>query len=167
MAIGRFLAGIFGLIWSPKLEKYLILQRSEHRDHAPGVWECVTGRVDQGEGFAQALQREAQEEIGVEVQFEFIVGTVHFYRGPRTAEYEMVGLVCFCTLDDPERVHISDEHAHYSWVSAQEASQMFAEDERHMSFIHDAIQRAEAIRRFSSPELMAYLRQSGMELEID
>ena len=81
MTIGRFCAGIGALIWSPTKEKYLLLRRSPEKDFAPGVWECVTGRVDQGERFEQALHREVREELGIQVQIEFIIGTSHFYRG--------------------------------------------------------------------------------------
>jgi 8-oxo-dGTP diphosphatase len=166
MTIGRFLAGIFTLIWSPKLEKYLILQRAADRDHAPGVWESVTGRVDQGENFEQALHREAEEELGVDVQLEFILGTVHFYRGPKTPEYEMVGLVCFCTLDDPQKIQISAEHSQYRWVDLTEVAQLLRENERNAGFIHHAIQRAEAMRKLITPQFMDYLHRSGMEVTL-
>jgi 8-oxo-dGTP diphosphatase len=166
MPTGRFYAGIFALIWSPDLEKYLILQRSKDRDHAPGVWECVTGRVDQGEGFEQALHREAQEELGVEIHFEFIVGAVHFYRGPRTPEYEMLGLVCFCSLDDPQNIHTSPEHAQYRWVSLPEVEEMLSREGPNVRFIHNAIQRAEGIRRHISVELRTYLSQAGLEVDL-
>jgi 8-oxo-dGTP diphosphatase len=81
MTIGRFYAGIAALIWSPETKQYLLLCRSEQKDYARGAWECVTGRVDQGEGFEDALHREVHEELGVEVQIEHILGTTHFYRG--------------------------------------------------------------------------------------
>ena len=166
MAVGKFLAGVFGLTWNPETQKYLILQRSGDRDHAPGVWECISGRVDQGEGFAEALQREGREELGVDLHFEFIVGTVHFYRGPRTPEYELVGLVCFCTLDHPEKIQISAEHAQYRWVSVPEVVQMLPEEGRKVRFIHDVIHRAEDIRKQLTPELQKILSQSGLEIKL-
>jgi len=52
---GRFLAGIAALIWSPLEGKYLLLRRADDRDYAAGVWECITGRLEQGEGFEDAL----------------------------------------------------------------------------------------------------------------
>lgn len=166
MAIGRFLAGIFALVYSPGLDRYLILQRSEERDHAPGVWECVTGRVDQGEGFEDALHREAQEEIGVDIQFEFIAGTMHFYRGPKTPEYEMLGVLCACSLDDPESIRISSEHAQYRWVTLPEVAQMVVEQGIRVRFIQHAIQRVETLRKLTPPGLSDALRQAGMDLEL-
>ena len=92
MSIGRFHAGIAALIWSPKTEQYLLLRRSEDKDYARGAWECVTGRVDQGEGFPQAVRREVREELGVEVQIDFIVGTMRLYRGEAQPENELLGV---------------------------------------------------------------------------
>ena len=97
MTIGRFYAGIAALIWSPGTRRYLLLRRSEQKDYAPGVWECVTGRVDQGEGFEDALRREVREELGVDVQAEYILGTTHFYRGNPTPEKELVGVIYLCS----------------------------------------------------------------------
>ena len=64
MSIGHFYAGIAALIWSPETNQYLLLRRSELKDFAPGAWECVTGRVDQGEGFEDALRREGKRRTG-------------------------------------------------------------------------------------------------------
>ena len=102
MTIGRFYAGIAALIWSPETEQYLLLRRSAQKDFAPGAWECVTGRVDQGEGFEDALRREVREELGVDVQIEHILGTTHFYRGNPTPEKELVGVIYLCSLSRPQ-----------------------------------------------------------------
>ena len=64
MAIGRFYGGIAALVWSPETDRYLLLRRSAEKDYAAGVWECVTGRVDQGEGFEDALLREVTRRAG-------------------------------------------------------------------------------------------------------
>jgi hypothetical protein len=50
--------------------------------------ECARGRLEQGESFSDALRREAYEELSIEVQIDFIIGTGHFYRGDRRPENE-------------------------------------------------------------------------------
>ena len=100
MPIGHFYAGIAAVIRSPETRQYLLLRRSEQKDYARGVWECVTGRVDQGEGFEDALRREVREELGVEVQIDYILGTTHFYRGVPIPENELVGVIYLCSLAD-------------------------------------------------------------------
>ena len=85
MSIGRFFAVVGALLWHPPdvscNGRYLVLKRSADKDFGSGAWECVTGRVDQGEGFTDAVHREVYEELGIEVQIDFIVGTAHFFRG--------------------------------------------------------------------------------------
>jgi 8-oxo-dGTP diphosphatase len=96
MALGRFLAMVGALIWRQTDGKYLLLRRSEVKDFAAGQWECVTGRLEQGRSFWQAVRREAFEELGLEVQIEFVLGTTHFYRGDAIPENEMVGVHYGC-----------------------------------------------------------------------
>jgi isopentenyl-diphosphate delta-isomerase len=44
----------------------LLAQRSYKKTNEPGMWgPSVTGRLDRGESFDQALEREVQEELGL------------------------------------------------------------------------------------------------------
>jgi hypothetical protein len=53
------------LVWRQTDGKYLVLPRSAAKDFAAGPWECVTGRLEQGESVAQAVQRDGFERPGV------------------------------------------------------------------------------------------------------
>ncbi len=143
MPVGRFYAGVGALIWSPRLARYLVLQRAAHRDAGAGLWECVTGRVDQGESFEQALHREVREELGVAVQVDFLLGSMHFYRGEPRPENELVGLVYHCTLDDPAAIQVSDEHSDHRWVTPHDVVEVIPEQ----AWIARAIRRADFIRQ--------------------
>jgi 8-oxo-dGTP pyrophosphatase MutT (NUDIX family) len=158
MAIGRFFAGIGALVWRPSDGKYLVLKRSADKDFAGGAWECPTGRVDQGEGFPDAVRREVYEELGVDVQIDFIVGTLHFYRGEAKPENELVGVQYCCSLEDPGAIRMSWEHAEYRWISAQEAEDLFPEGH----WLGEVIRCAESIRALSPPELLEYYRSEGL-----
>jgi len=158
MAIGRFFAGVGALVWCPSDGKYLVLKRSADKDFAGGAWECTTGRVDQGEGFHDAVRREVREELGVEVQIDFIVGTLHFYRGEAKPENELVGVQYCCSLEDPAAIRTSWEHAEYRWISAEEAETLFPKGH----WLGEVIRRAETIRALSSPELLDYYRSEGL-----
>ncbi len=164
MAIGRFFAGIAALIWSPGTEKYLLLRRTEQKDFGPGIWECVTGWVDQGEGFEDALHREVREELGVEVQIEHILGTTHFYRGSPTPKNELVGVVFLCSLHQPATLHISPEHTEYRWLSAVQALKLLSATDPSTQWIRRVIQRAEQIRPLLSVDLLDFHHQVGFEL---
>jgi 8-oxo-dGTP diphosphatase len=47
--------------------RYLIIRRATAVP-APGTWGVVTGRLEPGEGCAQALEREVREEVGLAVR---------------------------------------------------------------------------------------------------
>ena len=155
MPIGRFYAGVAGLVRDPENGQYLMLRRSQDKDFGAGAWECVTGRVDQGEGFPQAVRREVFEELGVEVQIEFIAGTTHFHRGEPLPENELLSVLYCCTLDGPDAIQMSAEHDEQRWITPQEAEQMFPAGHWLGVLIHSA----ETIRRLASPELLAYYRE--------
>ena len=163
MSIGRFFAGIAAVIWSPETLKYLLLRRSEQKDYARGAWEFVTGRVDQGEGFEDALRREVREELGVSVQIEHILGTTHFYRGSPSPENELLGVIYLCTLDDPASIHISVEHSEYRWLTAEQAFKLLAATDPSIQWARRVIQRAEVIRPLLTEDLLDFHRKSGFE----
>jgi len=148
--------------------RYLLLRRSAEKDFAPGAWECVTGRVDQGEGFEEAVRREVQEELGVEVRLDFIVGTTHFYRGHPGPENELIGVVYACTLDEPGAIRTSAEHSEARWVTAEQAQALLtAPDESVRASTHwmqRVIERVEVVRRLLPGELEEYYQEVGFEL---
>ena len=158
--IGRFYAFVVALLWFPPHAKYLLLKRSADKDFASGAWECVTGRVDQGEGFSEAVRREVYEELGAEEHIDFIIGTGHFYRGEARPENEMVGVQYCCSIDDPDAIQVSAEHSEYRWVTAQEAHQFLPDGH----WLRATIARAEAIRALLSPEMLEFNRANGLEL---
>jgi 8-oxo-dGTP diphosphatase len=120
MSGGLFHASIGVLVRRRSDGKYLLLKRSHDKDFGGGAWECVTGRVDQGEGFTDAVAREVYEELGAQAQIDFIVGTMHLYRGEVKPENEMVGVQFCCSIEDAEAIRTSAEHSEYRWGTAEE-----------------------------------------------
>ena len=158
--VGHFLGGIGALIWDPNAGKYLLLRRADHRDFKGGSWECVTGRVDQGESYEQALHREVREEIGSVVQIEFLIATTHFYRGEQQPENELLGVIYSCIIQNPEQAYFGAEHSEQRWVTAEEAIAFLPE--RH--WLHNVILRAERLRALVPAELRQAFIQEGFEL---
>lgn len=155
MIVGRFLGGVAGLVYDPAAGRYLLLKRANSKDSGAGEWECVTGRVDQGEGFEQALRREIREEIGCEqVHIDFIIGTTHFYRGAATPDNELLGVKYFCTLDGRAQVRLSDEHSEARWLTAGEIRALLPGDH----WLVETVTMAEAFRQLASADLLALLR---------
>lgn len=164
MPIGRFLGGVAAVVWSPANDKYLLLQRAFDKDFGPGVWGPVTGRVDQGEGFEDALRREVREEIGAGVTIDLVLGTTHFYRGDPAPHTELIGVVYLCTLPDPQAVRLNAEHAAYRWASLAEAEMLLTDLDASTRWFRRVLARAEAMRRLLPPALLDRCRQTGFEL---
>jgi 8-oxo-dGTP diphosphatase len=158
--VGHFLGGIGALIWDPATDRYLLLQRIDNRDFKGGAWECVTGRVDQGESFEQALHREVREEIGAAVKIEFLIATTHFYRGEPHPENELLGVIYSCTIQDPEQAHYKAEHSAQRWVTVAEALAFLPEGH----WLRNVIVRAERLRLLVPVELRQAFVNEGFEL---
>lgn len=100
--------------------KILLLKRTEKADFSGGIWEDITGRMNQGEEPEEALKREVYEEAGIEIEIVKPLTIFHIYRGEKTPENELVGIIYHCKTRNPN-VKISDEHTEYKWLSPQEA----------------------------------------------
>lgn len=159
MSIGHFLGGIAALIYNPTTEKYLLLRRSSQRDFQAGAWECVTGRVDQGESYEQALHREVREEIGVDVKIDFIIGTTHFYRGEQTPVNELLGVLYACTIVGSNPPQFGDEHSEMCWVTRSEADKLLPDGH----WLRSLIVRADLLRSGMPDWLKENIQGVGFE----
>src|SRR5690242_15253839 len=100
--------------------RILLLKRSEQADYLGGIWEDLTGRMKQFEEPEEALRREVREECGLEIEIGKPLKVFHLYRGERTAENEVIGIIYRCrSLSD--QVVLSHEHSAYRWLPPQEA----------------------------------------------
>jgi 8-oxo-dGTP diphosphatase len=159
MSVGRFLGMVGALIWDFSEDRYLIVKRSGEKDYASNVWECGTGRVDQGETFTSALRREVNEELGVDVEIDFVIGTTHFYRGERIPENEMLGIYYSCSLSEPKTIQLSWEHTEYRWVTLEEAEALLSKQ----NWLVRLMRRAACIRSLTPDCLITYNRRNGLE----
>ncbi|MCX8062071.1 MAG: NUDIX domain-containing protein [Anaerolineales bacterium] len=163
MSVGRFIGGVGALLWRNSDNRYLLFQRSPNKDYAQGIWEPVTGRLEQGEGFEDALQRELQEESGITAQPLCILGTTHFYRGKPIAENELIGVVYLCRFSEGQP-RLSEEHTQARWVNAEEAFALLTDSTPPTQWTRRVIERAEAVRQTIPLEALLALSQSGYEL---
>ena len=140
--------------------RYLLLQRASSKDVGAGSWECVTGRVDQGEGFEDALYREVTEEIGVRPEIEFLLGTTHFFRGPASPETELLGIAYACTIPAASDIQLSAEHDAHHWLTATELAAFLPE--KH--WLLPVVARAEQMRQVLPAELRDYFAGRPFDL---
>jgi 8-oxo-dGTP diphosphatase len=159
MSVARFLGGIAVLIWRSDNKTYLLLRRAAKRDVGAGNWECVTGRLEQGGGFEESMRREVLEELSVEINIEFLIGTSHFFRGAAKPENELIGVMYCCTTENPDAIKIGAEHSEARWLTAEEVYSFLPPEH----WLYRLIQRTEFMRPRLSDELRQYYREHGFE----
>ncbi|MBI5034406.1 MAG: NUDIX domain-containing protein [Chloroflexi bacterium] len=160
MSGGIFHAGIGALVQRRSDGKYLLLKRSAEKDMGGGEWECVTGRVEQGESFSLAVSREVREELGVAAQIEFLIGTMHLFRGKCVPENEMLGVQYCCTIADSRPIKPSAEHSEYRWVTLEQAEALLPQGH----WLAIVIRRAETINQLASRVLLNFYRENTVEV---
>ena len=96
----------------------LLGHRGRLKDHAPGEWEAISGRVEPGETLIEAARREALEETGLLVE---VVRHLDYFRFRRGADAEVtVGATFHCRVrDGTER--LSPEHDRFVWADLVQA----------------------------------------------
>ena len=159
MTIGHFLGGVATLIYDRQTRRYLILRRSAHKDFAANSWECVSGRVEQGESFEQAVHREVFEETGAQITIQAVIGTTHFYRGAESPENELLGVGYSSILKSTGEFTFGDEHSETRWVTTEEAYAMLPEG----YWLRRLIERAELLRRLIPGEEIEVIGREGFE----
>ncbi|MFZ0547968.1 MAG: NUDIX domain-containing protein [Candidatus Promineifilaceae bacterium] len=162
--VGRFIGGVAALIYDSERAQYLVLKRSPEKDYGANSWECVTGRVDQGEGFEEALYREVREEVGLEVKVSFIIGTTHFYRGEKRPENELIGVVFCCEPVGETAVHMSQEHSEYRWVTLEDIQTLHQSTNHTEQWLFRVMMRAEQLRMLLPDEIVIFQQGHSFEL---
>lgn len=107
-----------------KQNKILIAKRSSKDDFQPGIWEFPAGRVENDESLIEALKREAQEELGINIYNPSLIDAYTFIR----KNHKILLLTYTCqTQDNP---NISLEHDELKWIDPQDAYTLFTHDQQ-------------------------------------
>lgn len=106
-------------------DKILICKRAEGRDHAPGQWHPIGGRVEQGETLEQAVKREVLEETGLDTEVVEPIYTFRFLRGAEKAEHLGVGFWCRYVGGE---VKLDSEHSEFRWATPEEALYLISDE---------------------------------------
>jgi 8-oxo-dGTP pyrophosphatase MutT (NUDIX family) len=97
---------------------FLALQRTPDKN---SLWQPVTGKVEEGEEFDEAAQRELFEETGLAPSGIFAsVGEVRFTKG----DQQVVEKIFACEVGK-DHVRMSSEHSAYEWLPAEKAREKF------------------------------------------
>ena len=96
--------------------KILAMRRAADNLAGPGLWETLSGRVEQGEEPLTAVAREIEEECGLSVEID--ARPVDAYAATRRGEPMIV--VLYRALYVAGEVRVSHEHDAFEWLSAAE-----------------------------------------------
>lgn len=119
--IGKFMVAVGAIIEDDSTGKILLLKRTSDNDYfSGGIWEYITGRMNQFEDPVNGLHREIMEEAGIEVEVGKPLSIYHIFRGEEKAENELVGIIYRCTAKTTS-VKLSEEHTDFKWLSPRDA----------------------------------------------
>ncbi|MFB6469133.1 NUDIX domain-containing protein [Cytobacillus sp. Hz8] len=115
--------------------KVLIVKRSLNDRVGGGTWECVGGKLDFGEDLEDALKREIQEEVGIDVTVERVLFASTFHTEPTR---QVVVITYLCQTQN-EKIVLSEEHSDFLWATKQQLrtllpSNIISDFEKHHLF---------------------------------
>ena len=103
--------------WEDGNPQYLLLKRSKNQMY-PGIWQCVTGKIEKNEKPHETVLRELKEETGLSASNLWTVDQVnHFFE----AEQNRMNLIpVFGVEVESSIINLSPEHTEFKWCSIDE-----------------------------------------------
>ncbi|MBZ0180759.1 MAG: NUDIX pyrophosphatase [Melioribacteraceae bacterium] len=106
--------------------EFLLLKRANHETYA-GIWQMVTGSINEDETAYETAAREIKEETGLSIKKLWVVPRINSFYYPKNDSVCLVPV--FATLiDENLDINISAEHSEFMWVKKNEAITMLAWD---------------------------------------
>lgn len=103
--------------------EFLLLKRSENENYG-GIWQMVTGSIDQNEKAFDTAIREIKEETGLIPQKLWVVPNVNSFYSPDKDELIMIPVFAALVINDA--VVLSSEHSEYQWTDKEKAKALLA-----------------------------------------
>lgn len=127
------------IIFNTKLNKYLVLKKSNNENINPNTFDMPGGRIKFGEKLEEAVVREAKEETGLDVVTQKVFNAWTFVKEDR--DFQLTGVDFLCTTEQ-EKVKLSEEHSNFEWRDAEK----IINDEKYPDWLRKTIKKAEKIR---------------------
>lgn len=97
-----------------KDDKYLVTHRAKTDDYMPGYWDVPGGTIEFGEGIIDALKRELQEEISMEVEIGNVISVCGYLSDESRHQFQLV-YACRYIAGIPKLD--ADCHDEFRWVT--------------------------------------------------
>ena len=103
--------------------EFLLIKRSE-KEIYPGLWQMVSGSIEDNEKAYEAAIREIKEETNLRVKKLWSVPNVNsFYSSEKDA---IILIPVFAALVDIGEVKLSEEHSDFQWCDYSKAASLLA-----------------------------------------
>lgn len=138
-------------IFRQKNEKeieFLLLKRAPYEKYS-GIWQMVTGAINDGEKAFETAIREIKEETDLNPEKFWVVPNVNsFYDHKNDVICEVP--VFAAQVKRKVSVKISDEHSEYKWVNLEEAKKLLAWKGQRLSAetIHEYFTKEKSFLKF-------------------
>ena len=93
----------------------ILLLKATYAEHA---WGLPGGGLDMGETIHDALFRECYEELGCEIELDYLSG-VYFHSAVTSHAF-----IFKCHLCDDAEIQLSTEHSEYRWFNVDDLSEI-------------------------------------------
>ncbi len=98
--------------------EFLLLKRSPGEIY-PGLWQMVSGRIEQQETAVVAAIREVEEETGLKPIAGWVVPRINSFYSPIDDSINFVPVFVF-QVEGDRRVLLSEEHTEFGWFELDE-----------------------------------------------
>lgn len=102
---------------------YLMLRRSKVERIYPGIWQLISGSIEDGEKAYEAALRELREETGLGPLRFWVVPFAHTFYDPK---YDAVNVspMFAVQVDEVSNPVLSSEHEEFGWFRVKQALTM-------------------------------------------
>lgn len=95
--------------------KFLILKRSQKEKIYPGIWQVITGTMNDNETAIETALRETKEEIGLEPIKIWTIPYISQFFSVKTNTIHSAP-VFGMLIKENDKIKLSDEHDNYLWL---------------------------------------------------
>jgi mutator protein MutT len=105
-------------------EKILFIKRSMKKKTLPGIWAFPSGTVEEGEDVYNTIKREAEEELGVEVDCEKVLAETEL------PEFSVKLVFILCSVKSGEiKINEPDEIDKFEWMGFSDFFNKFSDNQ--------------------------------------